>query len=665
MKVPIHHRSLRKTALIMFLATTVVTAVYSRRLLPSVRALSNSGNETTAPQPSVTSSEVDARYGKLPLRFEANEGQTDRSVKFLSHGPGYDLFLTSSGAVLSLRKPQASLDKLRLPAAAVEKPKSDATELSVLRLTMNGANPSAHVDGVDELPGKVNYFTGSDRENWHTNIPTYLKVHYSEIYPGVDLVYYGNRTELEYDFIVAPGGNPEAITFQIEGADRISLDREGGLVLTVNQHEVRLRKPLIYQLTDDGSRREVKGEYKLKGKQVGFKVRAFDSRKPLIIDPVLSYSTLLGSGSREYGVGIAVDSSGNAYITGSASSVFPTTPGAFQTSNPSFGLPAAFITKLDSTGTNLLYSTYLSGSNGASSAAIAVDSFGNAYVTGYTSSGDFPTVNAIRGTRSNFYKSVDSGGHWNGQVIGPANAAVNVLAADPLTPNTMYAGMNPNGGGGIYKTTDGGNTWVALAIGLTNPNCAALAVDPITPTTLYASLVVTSGSSVGGLYKSTNGGTSWTKLTAGLGGTTVTALAIDSTSPNTVYAGSSFVGVFKSTDGGASWNNSSTGINFGGTGAIAVDPNHSQTIYCSAGGGGVFKSTNGGANWAQVNTGLTTTTVLTLNIDPASNVYAGTAGGGIFKSGNGGGNWNPINGSIAGYIPVASVGFNPTASTTI
>jgi len=641
----------------MLVSTTSI--VLATRLIRS--SLASELLSAPPPPTQTKKAEIADHYGKLPLSFERNEGQHDPEVMFASRGPGYDLFLTAAGAVLTLPKPRPPADKFTPPASTEHGSTNQLPKASVLRLKIVGANPQSHTQGEDQLPGRINYLVGNDPHKWHVNVPTYRKVYYKEIYPKVDLVYYGNRTELEYDFVVAPGGNLQAIRFQFEGTDRMRLDDAGDLHLTVEQSDITLRKPVVYQLTDKGDRREVKGEYVIKDKEVRFKTANFDTRKPLIIDPVLSYSTLLGGGGNDVGYGIAVDSTGSTYITGETSGAFPTTPGAFQTTSPFFS--SAFVTKLDPTGSSLIYSTYLSGNGFTTGNAIAVDSSGNAYVTGKTNASDFPTVNPIRSSTSNFYKSVDSGGHWNGQVIGSTDMGVGVLAVDPLTTNTMYAGVGL-GSGGIYKTTDAGNNWVALNTGVTNAGGTAIAVDPVTPTTLYASLV-TNGTPGGGLYKSTDGGSSWTILKNGLNGVTVSALAIDPSSPTTIYAGSTFIGVYKSTNGGASWTNFSTGFNFGGTRAIAVDPVTPQTLYACAGGGGVFKSTNGGANWGQMNTGLTTTTVQTLNIDPSSTVYAGTSGGGVFKSTNGGGSWAPFNNGISGYIPLSSVALSSSASSTL
>src|SRR6185503_12891849 len=276
------------------------------------------GSNVTTTDPSLKARVAD-HFGRLPLSFEVNKGQLDQPVKFLSHGRGYQLFLTANEAVLTLRQPQASQADTKM------------REGSVLRLKMIGANTAPQIEGQDELPGKVNYFPGNDPEKWRRNIPTYRKVYYKNVYPGIDVVYYGNQRELEYDFVVAPGADPKVIKFTVEGADKIRLDQAGNLLLNLKHGEVRLHKPLIYQLTDEGNRREVMGNYVIKGSEVKFNVQRFDSGKPLVIDPILSYSTFLGSIGGDFALGIAVDSQGNAYVTGNTtSSSFPTTTGAFK-----------------------------------------------------------------------------------------------------------------------------------------------------------------------------------------------------------------------------------------------------------------------------------------------------------------------------------------------
>src|SRR5437016_6840034 len=329
-------------------------------------------------------------YGKLPLSFEANDGQADPQVKFLSRGRGYTLFLTSTETVLVLREGASARNVGGgLPAAKRERGK--ALSGTVLRMTFVKANPAPAVAGVGELPGKSNYFVGNDPKKWRVNVPTYAKVRYQDLYPGIDLVYYGNQRQLEYDFVVSPGADPKAITLAFDGVDGAAIDALGDLVLRAGETEVRLRKPFVYQ-DHDGQRAVIPTRYVLKAeRQVAFEVAAYDITQPLIIDPVLVYSTLLGGSNDDRGFGIAVDAAGNAYVTGgTGSSDFPTTAGAFQTTLG--GSSDAFVTKLDPTGTALVYSTYLGGSSGDFANGIAVDATGSAYVTGTTLSADFPTT---------------------------------------------------------------------------------------------------------------------------------------------------------------------------------------------------------------------------------------------------------------------------------
>src|SRR5712692_3740770 len=279
---------------------------------------------------------VSEAYGKLPLHFEANQGQTDSGVKFLSRGRGYTLFLTGRGeAVMLLGKPAPKHDAMESAAllSAAAKPQPEpATPAAVVRMNLIGASASPRVEGLEESPGKANYFIGNDPKKWRTNVPMYDKVKVHGVYPGVDLVYYGNQRKLEYDFIVAPGADPGSITMVVEGAERPSLNGQGDLVLAIEDREARFQKPVVYQEVD-GVRREISGSYKLKSAhQVGFQVGAYDGSRPLIIDPALSYSAYRGGSGVDQGLGIAVDSGGHVYLTGFTNSGnFPTTAGTFQT----------------------------------------------------------------------------------------------------------------------------------------------------------------------------------------------------------------------------------------------------------------------------------------------------------------------------------------------
>jgi Carboxypeptidase regulatory-like domain/Beta-propeller repeat len=338
-------------------------------------------------------------YGKLPLSFEANQGQTDTQVKFLSRGAGYNLFLTSTEAVLSLEQSRGT-------GGARERGdrRSVSVPNDVLRMKMLGANPTPRIEGSDQLPGKSNYFIGNDPKNWRVNVSTFARVHYREVYPGVDVVYYGNQRKLETDFIVTPGTNPGVIALAFDGANKISVDKEGSLVLGLASGAsgaVRLQRPVIYQLAD-GVRQEVAGNYVLKSSgDVGFEVAAYDHTRPLVIDPLLVYSTYLGGNGVDEGYAIAVgdpagvNNAGNAYVTGrTASTDFP---GA---NPPQHGFDDVFVARFNAAGSALIYSTYLGGSKSESGFDIAVDYDGNAYVTGNTTSADFPVVNAFKSTYS-------------------------------------------------------------------------------------------------------------------------------------------------------------------------------------------------------------------------------------------------------------------------
>jgi len=336
-----------------------------------------------------------------------------------------------------------------------------------------GANASAAVTGAEELPGKSNYFIGNDPKKWRTNVPNYAKVKYQDVYPGVDLVYYGNQGgQLEYDFVVAPGADPETIRFALSGGLQESsrqsavgsraqnqtlrqskiqnlkskIDPSGDLVIETDGGEVRLHKPVVYQpaisngqrTTDYGQRAPVEGHYVMQANnQVGFKVASYDHTRPLLIDPVLSYSTYLGGSFTDLGYHITVDSSGNAYVTGDTLSQNFPTANPFQATNkatPTTSNPTAFVAKLNSTGSALVYSTYLGGSNEDVGTGIAVDSSGNAYVTGYTTSTNFPTVNPLQ---------VSNGGGYEA-FVSKLNAA-----GSALVYSTYLGGSGSDAGGGI------------------------------------------------------------------------------------------------------------------------------------------------------------------------------------------------------------------------
>jgi beta-propeller repeat-containing protein len=259
---------------------------------------------------------INEAYGKLPLSFETNQGQTGKRVKFLARGRGYSLFLTSNEAVLALKRasPESKEAKGAADAGLALSRSTPSESTECVRMKLVGVSPAARESGVDELPGKANYFIGNDPKKWRTNVPTYAKVKYEAVYPGVDLIYYGNQQQLEYDFVVAAGADPKAIRLSFGGARKLSLDEQGNLVLEARHGQVSLERPQVYQEAK-GERRAIEGHYVLQaGNTVSFTVASYDHRKPLVIDPALAYSTYLGGSSGDVGLGIAMDRSGNAYV---------------------------------------------------------------------------------------------------------------------------------------------------------------------------------------------------------------------------------------------------------------------------------------------------------------------------------------------------------------
>ncbi|MGA8144868.1 MAG: SBBP repeat-containing protein [Candidatus Acidiferrales bacterium] len=337
----------------------------------------------------------DSAFANLPMGFEENRGQAAREVRFVSHGGGYLLSLAPQEADIALirRKAMSASPLHRAAYLRAYREARRAQKISVVRMHLEGANPAAEIAGTNQLPGKSNYFIGSDSSKWLTDVPSYGRVKYSGIYPGVDLIFYGNQRHLEYDFVVAPGADPKAVTLKVDGARKLAINSQGDLVLSIPDGKVEFKKPVIYQMSG-GERREIAGNYALgSGNRVSFAVSEYDRTLPLVIDPILNYSTYLGGSGDETGFDIAVDALGDAFITGSTSSndfpnistnaVVPTAP----------ALDSAFVTEIDPTGTTQLYSTYLGGTDDGDTAfAIALDPTGNIYVAGTTFSTDFPTT---------------------------------------------------------------------------------------------------------------------------------------------------------------------------------------------------------------------------------------------------------------------------------
>ena len=333
-------------------------------------------------------------FASLPLVFEPNQGQSDARVKFLARGAGYGLFLTADEAVLTLQHSALSTQH-------------SANRVSVVRMGLAGANANSVATGADLLPGKSNYFIGNNPAKWHRDVPQFARVRYPQVYPGIDLVYYGNQGRLEYDFEVAPGADPGQVRLKFDGTDALRLDGNGDLVLASKDGNIRLQAPRVYQKSGE-SQQPVRGRFVLRGKdQVGFEIGTYDRSRQLVIDPVLTYSTYLGGTANEGCLAItgttasgcpaiAVDSAFNIYVAGpTTSSDFPIVGTPFQ---PALNAGSdVFVAKFNPSGTTELAATYLGGSGTDTTAGIAVDAASQVYIAGNSTSADFPvSTNAFQ-----------------------------------------------------------------------------------------------------------------------------------------------------------------------------------------------------------------------------------------------------------------------------
>jgi hypothetical protein len=737
-------------------------------------------------------------YAQLPMRFENNEGQFDAQVKYAARGAGYAFWLTGEQAVMMLGDGRNAADTIAQSSTGELKQQEPVHKegAAVIRMKLVGANRNAITSGEDKLPGRSNYFIGNDPRNWHTDVSGYSRVVCKRVYRGVDLVYYGNGRELEYDFKVAPEANPAMIGIRYEGARKLSIDAAGDLVIATTGGELRQRRPLAYQETA-GERRSVAARYVLRGaNQVSMKLGAYDHKRPLVIDPVIAYSTYLGSSGSDDISGIAVDSLGNAYVTGHTSSTtfpstgtiggtnrpmfvsklkpdgsgliystlvsgfpgnfpgttsglaiaidkngnayvtgqtdsasFPTTAGAFQpavnggndafalkltadgsslaystclggmnedtgrgiavdavgcayitglTQSPDFptanpiqiglsGFQDGFVSKLNETGTALVYSTFLGGRERETGSGIAVDASGNTYVTGGTSSDDFPTANALQSSFQGrgAFSSSDGGASWGALSNSfPFTTSVNALALDPLNSSVIYAGTDDRG---LYKSTNGGSSWIAINNGIPDFTSQGfpglytpvrdLEIDRNNPMTLFA------GTYLKGLFKSTDGGSSWTPK----GFLIVSSVKIDPTNSAIVYFADSIRGLMRSTDGGETWDDYTTISPINRFQAVAVAPTMPPTIYAGTSQGGIFVFHG---SPAAANQALLGKVINVIAVDPANptTAYAGT-GSGMFKTTNSGDTWTAINEGMLYHgflLPyVLSVAVDPLSPNTI
>ncbi|MDP9038675.1 MAG: Ig-like domain repeat protein [Acidobacteriota bacterium] len=451
---------------------------------------------------------VQRHFGEIPLSFEPNRGQTDARIQFLSHGQGYALYLAPGEAVLELQKPVAAPAQGKLYHEL--RPGS-----STLTMRLVDGNHDATATTQDRLPGTVNYFIGNESSKWQTGVETFKRIAYTGVYPGIDLVYYGNQRELEYDFIVAPHADPSSIALQFSGATP-QIDAAGDLVLSLGGSETRFHKPVVYQV--DGDRKvSIASRYLLAENQVRFGLGAYDHTKPLIIDPVLSYLTYLGGSSNDVLNGIAVDASGSVYVVGTAQSADFPTKNPYQSLSPGIsagsGQTSIVVSKFNATGTALVYSTYLGSTGSTEGFGIAVDGSGNAYVVGDTTYGTYPVT-------AGAFQTICGGNNTIPQGSSQAVRANGCVGAGQGDTGGVLTKLNATGSALTYSTYLSGNNYnsvravavnaagEAYVAGVTNSQCNFGIYGPNgTGYQAYDCYPTTSGAVQAGVNVSTGGGT--------------------------------------------------------------------------------------------------------------------------------------------------------------
>ncbi|MBD1383442.1 SBBP repeat-containing protein [Metabacillus arenae] len=437
---------------------------------------------------------------KMPIYFVPNQGQLEHEhLLYYCKARGCNVFFTNEGAsfVFLENEPQEQA------SIAEEMIETTPKERKGFRLDFRFLNGGHKISPIarGELEGKVNYFRGPNPNKWHTNISTFMEVVYQEVWPGIDLVFRGEQDQIKYDFFVNPGANVDDICFTYRGAEDLSLDEEGNLLIDTLIGEIKDKRPISYQVKD-GKKVDVESAFHLCQDEDGEDVLQFsitdyvDVCYPLIIDPELIYSSYLGGTGDDFGSSIAVDEMGNAYVTGFTHSPDFPTVNAFQ---PAFGgVRDAYVTKVDPSG-GLIYSSYLGGTNSDQGSSIVVDEMGNAYVTGFTHSPDFPIVNAFQpvfgGGQDAFVTKVDPSGGliYSSYLGGTGDDFGSSIAVDGMgnayvtgrTSSLDFPTVNPfqpvfGGGQDAYVTKvdpSGGLIYSSYLGGINTDDGRSIAVD--------------------------------------------------------------------------------------------------------------------------------------------------------------------------------------------
>ena len=554
--------------------------------------------------PSGTSTSV-----SLPLEFEVNQGQFEPGVLYLARTASHFVYLTRDGMTVGL------LDS-NLAGSS-------------LRMNLAGTRGAVAVNGEGRLHGVSNYLIGNNPAAWRRDVPHFARVRYAGVWPGIDLVFHGHGQSLEYDFTVGPGADPSVIQLVFEHAVSLRVDPNGDLVIGASQGEVRQRLPEVYQEVN-GTRRAIRGGYRIiGGREVRFEVAAFDRRRALVIDPVLSYSTYIGGTGIIRPAGLAVDSSGNAYVTGQVQSPDFPTAGPIQS-------PA---------GTVGLYRTQNQGNTWSAPNSVA----GPVKVQALSTDPNNIAV-VYAGTNHGLLKSADGGVTWSVMTNGLAGNAVSGVAVNPLNSSQVFA-ATPQG---IYRSMDAGNSWVQVETGVMQ----SVAVDPY------------SGAAYAGpvnrpLERSLDGGNSWTQI-FNLN-TVYYSITIDPVSHN-IFLGTDTLGLYRGSGPTLGFQTYNTGLaptnDPVSVYSVAIDPRSTLHVFAGT-SSGLFVSSDGGLSWSLSNTGMQSRKVLAVAISQQNpNVmFAGTSGYGVFRSTDGGATWSaagPVNLDVTA-LSVDSTGQNVLA----
>lgn len=613
-----------------FLALAVAVAALPRCIV-DVAADERHERDKHSSQSLTIAPSTRAAYLQLPLRFEPAQHQASGGSTFVARGAGYAVSVSAARASLLLKDQ---------PGAGPR----------TVRMSLVGGNDNVRPNVRRRLAGVSNYLIGNDRRRWVTGVRGYGEIEYRGVYRGVDIVYYGNQQELEYDFVVASGVSPDVIALAFDGATRVSVNPDGDLVIATDSGSLVQHRPALYQ-NDRGARRDIDGGYVIRRDgTIGFRVGKYDHRLPLVIDPVLSYATYLGGVNQDRGNSVAVDAAGNVIVAGVTYSPDFPVGNALQPQKGGFG--DAFVAKLNPAGDALVYSTYVGGGGGDEARGVAVDESGNAYVAGYTDSWDFPATSTIgppEWRKNVFVIKLDVTGvlTYATEIGGSGSEDVHGIAVDAggrahivgMTSSPDFPVVDPwqrsLGGHPAFRTHDSGAVWAALNVGFPISGVGAFGFDRSQPGAVYA------GSIREGLFKSVDDGATWTQ--AGLPPQRIYAIVDQAGTTPAVFAAGDF-GLYRSRDHGESWTAVSQHQLLS---AVAVTQESQSVVYAGMGwSANIQKSMDGGETW--IDTDLAgPVQVLAAS---GSTVYAVTGGGAyggdgaVYRSSDGG-PWEAANGS--------------------